>query len=114
MIGKKLPKKYQDPFRGTKPTPAEIIPVKVKTDEEIKKEKEKADQEKQIKKAKDDKFIKQQQVDMKEKQRKEYNRVTFEKQQKLVHWCNAHEQGNYRNIHSEEYKRKTEKEYKYY
>jgi len=114
LIGKKLPKKYQDPFRGTKATPAEIIPVKVKTDEEIKKEKEKADQEKQIKKAKDDNFIKQQQVDMKEKQRKEYNRATFEKQQKLVHWCNAHEQGNYRNIHSEEYKRKTEKEYKYY
>ena len=114
LIGKKLPKKYQDPFRGTKPTPAEIIPVKVKTEEEIKKEKEKADQEKQIKKAKDDNFIKQQQVDMKEKQRKEYNRATFEKQQKLVHWCNAHEQGNYRNIHSEEYKRKTEKEYKYY
>ena len=114
LIGKKLPKKYQDPFRGTKPTPAEIIPVKVKTDEEIKRKKEKADQEKQIKKAKDDKFIKQQQVDMKEKQRKEYNRATFEKQQKLVHWCNAHEQGNYRNIHSEEYKRKTEKEYKYY
>ena len=114
LIGKKLPKKYQDPFRGTKPTPAEIIPVKVKNDEEIKREKEKADQEKQIKKAKDDNFIKQQQVDMKEKQRKEYNRATFEKQQKLVHWCNAHEQGNYRNIHSEEYKRKTEKEYKYY
>ena len=114
LIGKKLPKKYQDPFRGTKPTPAEIIPVKVKTDEEIKREKDKADQEKQIKKAKDDNFIKQQQVDMKEKQRKEYNRATFEKQQKLVHWCNAHEQGNYRNIHSEEYKRKTEKEYKYY
>ena len=114
LIGKKLPKKYQDPFRGTKPTPAEIIPVKVKTDEEIKKEKEKADQEKQIKKAKDDNFIKQQQVDMKEKQRKEYNRATFEKQQKLVHWCNAHEQGNWRSIHSEEYKRKTEKKYEYY
>ena len=114
LIGKKLPKKYQDPFRGTKPTPVEIIQVKVKTDDEIKREKEKADIEQKIKKAKDDKFIKQQQVDMKEKQRKEYNRITFEKQQKLVHWCNAHEQGNYRNIHSEEYKRKTEKEYKYY
>ena len=114
LIGKKLPKKYQDPFRGTKPTPAEIIPVKVKTDDEIKREKDKADQEKQIKKAKDDNFIKQQQVDMKEKQRKEYNRATFEKQQKLVYWCNAYEQGNWRNIHSEEYKRKTEKEDKYY
>ena len=99
-----------------KPKPAEIIPVKIreKTDDEIKREKEKADIEQKIKKAKDDKFIKQQQEEMKEKQRKEYNRITFEKQQKLVHWCNAHEQGNYRNIHSEEYKRKTEKEYKYY
>jgi len=29
-------------------------------------------------------------------------------------WVNAHEQGNWRSIHSEEYKRKTEKEYKYY
>ena len=114
LIGKKLPKKYQDPFRGTKPTPAEVIPVKVKTDDEIKREKEKAEQEKQIKKAKDDKFIKQQQVDMKEKHRKEYNRVTYEKQQRLVYWCNAHEQGNWRSIHSEEYKRKTEKKYEYY
>jgi hypothetical protein len=99
-----------------KPTPAEIIPVKIreKTDDEIKREKEKADQEQQIKKAKDDKFIKQQQVEMKEKQRKEYNRITFEKQQKLVYWCNAHDQGNYRNIHSDEYRSKTEKKYEYY
>ncbi len=51
---------------------------------------------------------------MKEKQRKEYNRVTFEKQQKLVHWCDAHKQDNWRNIHSEEFKRKTEKKYEYY
>ena len=116
LIGKKLPKKYQDPFRGTKLTPAEIIPVKLreKTVDEIKREKEKADQEHQIKKAKDDKFIKQQQVDMKEKQQKEYNRITFEKQQRLVHWSNAHDQGNYRSIHSDEYKSKTEKKYEYY
>jgi hypothetical protein len=116
MKGQKLPKKYQDPFRGMKPTPAEIIPVKIreKTDDEIKREKEKADQEQQIKKAKDDKFIKQQQVEMKEKQRKEYNRITFEKQQKLVHWCNPYDQGNYRNIHSDEYRSKTEKKYEYY
>jgi hypothetical protein len=51
---------------------------------------------------------------MKEKQRKEYNRITFEKQQKLVYWCNAHDQGNYRNIHSDEYRSKTEKKYEYY
>ena len=116
LIGKKLPKKYQDPFRGTKPTTADIIPVKIreKTNDEVKREKEKDDQEQQIKKAKDDKFIKQQQVDMKEKQQREYNRITFEKQQRLVHWCNGHDQGNYRSIHSDEYKSKTEKKYEYY
>ena len=103
LIGKKLPKKYRNPFRGTKLTPAEIIPVKIieKTDDEIKR-------------AKDDRLIKQQLVDMKEKQRKEYNRITFEKQQKLVHWCNAHNQGNWRSIHSEEYKSNKDKKYEYY
>ena len=34
---------------------------------------------------------------------------TDQKQQRLVHWCNAYDQGNYLNIHSEEYRRKTEK-----
>ena len=40
--------------------------------------------------------------------------ATFYKQQRLVHWCNAHDQGNYRSIHSDEYKSKTEKKYEYY
>ena len=53
-------------------------------------------------------------VDMKEKQRKEYNRVTFEKEQSLIFWCDAYTQGNYRSIHSEEYKSKIEKKYEYY
>ena len=51
---------------------------------------------------------------MKEKHQKEYNRITFEKQQRLVHWCNGHDQGNYRSIHSDEYKSKTSKKYEYY
>ena len=42
------------------------------------------------------------------------NEATFYKQQRLVHWCNAYDQGNYRNIHSDEYRSKTEKKYKYY
>ena len=53
-------------------------------------------------------------MDMKEKQRKEYNRVTFEKEQSLIFWCDPYTQGNYRSIHSEEYKSKTEKKYEYY
>ena len=88
--------------------------IKEKTEDEIKREKEKNDQEKQIKKAKDDKFINQQLLDMKEKQRREYNQRTFNKQQSLVFWCDAYTQGNYRSIHSEEYKSKTEKKYEYY
>ena len=108
LVGRKLPKKYQNGFGETKPispTPPEVIPVKVK---------EKTAKEKELEKEKFDKFHKKQQMDMKEKQRKEYNRVTFEKQQKLVHWCDTHRQDNWRNIHSEEYKRKTEKKYEYY
>jgi hypothetical protein len=108
LVGRKLPKKYQNGFGETKPispTPPEVIPVKVK---------EKTAKEKELEKEKFDKFHKKQLMDMKEKQRKEYNRVTFEKQQKLVRWCDAHRQDNWRNIHSEEYKRKTEKKYEYY
>ena len=51
---------------------------------------------------------------MREKQRLAYNEVTFYKQQRLVHWCNPYDQGNYRNIHSGEYRSKTEKKYEYY
>ena len=39
---------------------------------------------------------------------------SFDKQQSLVFWCDAYTQGNYRSIHSEEYKSKTEKKYEYY
>ena len=65
-------------------------------------------------KIKEQKAYEKKQLEMKEKQRKEYNQATFNKQQSLVHWVNAYEQGNYRSIHSEEYKSKTEKKYEYY
>src|SRR6056300_337327 len=55
------------------------------------------------------KAFKEQQEKMMEQQRLEYNRRTAQKQHRLVHWCNAYDQGNYLNIHSEEYKRKTNK-----
>ena len=55
-----------------------------------------------------------QQEKTKEKQRLAYNEATFYKQQRLVHWCNAHDQGNYRSIHSDEYESKTSKKYEYY
>ena len=66
------------------------------------------------KKIKQEKDFKAQQEKMKEKQRLTYNEATYYKQQRLVYWCNAHDQGNYRNIHSDEYRSKTEKKYEYY
>ena len=66
------------------------------------------------KKIKQEKDFKVQQEKTKKKQRLAYNEATFYKQQRLVHWCNPYDQGNYRNIHSDEYRSKTEKKYEYY
>ena len=65
-------------------------------------------------KIKEQKAYEKNQLEIKEKQRREYNQATFNKQQSLVFWCDAYEQGNYRSIHSEEYKNKTKKNYEYY
>ena len=54
-----------------------------------------------------------QQEKTKEKQRLAYNEATFYKQQRLVHWCNAYEQGNYVSIHSDKFKSRGKK-YEYY
>jgi len=79
-------------------------------DYETKKQKEKRlKKEAEERKAKEEKAFKEQQEKVKEQQRLEYNRRTAQKQQRLVHWCNAYDQGNYLNIHSEEYRRKTNK-----
>ena len=61
------------------------------------------------KKIKQEKDFKAQQEKTKEKQRLAYNEASYNKQQLLVHWCS-----NYRNIHSDEYRSKTEKKHEYY
>ena len=54
-----------------------------------------------------------QQEEMREKERVERNRAALVREQRRIFWCNAHEQGNYVNIHSDRYKKK-EKKYEYY
>jgi hypothetical protein len=107
MTGRPLPKKYQE-----KPK-VQITPVNAYVPPQSKLSKEELDahlkKEAEEKKAKEEKAFKKQQEKMMEQQRLEYNRRTAQKQQRLVHWCNAYDQGNYLNIHSEEYRRKTEK-----
>ena len=112
LIGKKLPKKYRKKENvQTSPVNAFIPPQSKLSTSEREALEEKEAKEKKIKQEKD---FKAQQEKMKEKQRLAYNEATFYKQQRLVHWCNAHDQGNYRNIHSDEYRSKTEKKYEYY
>ena len=109
MMGKKLPKKYLKkeniqiaPVNAFVP-PQSKLSIK---DREALEEKEAKD-----KKIKQEKDFKAQQEKIKEKHRLAYNEATFYKQQRLVHWCNPYDQGNYRSIHSDEYKRKTSKKY---
>ena len=112
MMGKKLPKKYLKK-ENVKIAPVNaFIPSQSKLsikDHQALEEKEAND-----KKIKQEKDLKVQQEKTKEKQRLAYNEATFYKQQCLVHWCNAHDQGNYRSIHSEEYKSKSDKKHEYY
>ena len=51
---------------------------------------------------------------MKEEAFRRKNQDAAAREFRYIHWVNAHEQGNWRSIHSEEYKSKTEKKYKYY
>ena len=100
-------KKYQEkPKVQISPVNAFVPPQSKLSKEELNIQLEKEAEER---KAKEDKAFEISQEKVKEQQRLEYNQRTAQKQQRLVHWCNAYDQGNYLNIHLEEYKRKTEK-----
>ena len=45
----------------------------------------------------------------KEKERIERNQAAYNREQKYIFWSNAHQQGNYVNIHSEKFKSKDKK-----
>ena len=97
LIGRKLPKKYQNSFSLINPSPPEIkMTDPIVRDEKIKRKKY----------TKDD-FLK------KEALRKK-NQEALARERKYIYPVNAHYQGNWRSIHSEEYKSKTEKKYEYY
>ena len=97
LIGKKLPKKYQKSFGLINPSPPEIkISDSILKDEKINKKKV----------IKDDRL-------KKEALRKK-NQEALARERKYIYPVNAHYQGNWRSIHSEEYKSKTEKKYEYY
>lgn len=97
LIGRKLPKKYQNSFGLINPLPPEIkISDSILKNEKINKKKV----------IKDDRL-------KKEALRKK-NQEALARERKYIYPVNAHYQGNWRSIHSEEYKSKTEKKYEYY
>ena len=110
MIGRKLPKKYIKEKRVITPVNAYVPPQSKLSPEELDKQlKEEAIARKQEEQALKEK----QQEEMREKERVERNRAALVREQRRIFWCNAHEQGNYVNIHSDRYKKK-EKKYEYY
>ena len=97
LIGRKLPKKYQNSSSVISPSPPEI---KI-TDPIIK------DEKVDMKKNSKDDHIK------KEALRKK-NQEALARERKYIYPVNAHHQGNWRSIHSDEYQSKTDKKYEYY
>ena len=51
---------------------------------------------------------------MKKEALRKKNQETLARERKYIYPVNAHYQGNWQSIHSEEYKSKTEKKYEYY
>jgi hypothetical protein len=97
LIGRKLPKKYQNSSSVINPSPPEI---KI-TDPIVK------DEKTNKKKAIDNKQIKNEALRKK-------NQEALARERKYIYPVNAHHQGNWRSIHSDEYISKTEKKYEYY
>jgi len=111
MINRKLPKKYMKQNVVVTPVNAYVPPQSKLSPEELDKQLE---QELNVRKQKEQALKEQKIKEQKEKERRERNRAACNRERKYIYWCNAYEQGNYRSIHSEEYKRKTEKKYEYY
>ena len=110
MINRKLPKKYMKQNVVVTPVNAYVPPQSKLSPEELDKQLE---QEALERKKREEALREKQQKEMKEKERKERNRAALAKEQRLIYWCDAREQGNYVSIHSDKFKSRGKK-YEYY
>ena len=113
MMGRKLPKKYQEkPKVQTTPVNAFVPPQSKLSKEELDIQMKKEAEERRIK---ENAAREKQRIDKLEEERIERNRAASLKERSLIYWTNPHDQGNYRSIHSEEYQsRYKKKKYEYY
>ena len=112
LMDKKLPKKYQKKDSVLRqPVNAYIPPQSKLTYEELEASLEKEAEERRIKEKKLEEEKKAKKV---EELRIERNRAAALKESKYIGWTDAHKQGRWRSIHSEEYQQKMGKKDKFY
>tara|TARA_B110001450_G_C17576575_1_gene463101 strand:+ start:719 stop:1120 length:402 start_codon:yes stop_codon:yes gene_type:complete len=113
MMGRKLPKKYQEkPKVQITPVNAFVPPQSKLSKEELDIQMKKEAEERRIK---EEAAREKQRKDKLEEERIERNRAAALRERSRIYWTNVHDQGNYRSIHSEEYQsRYKKKKYEYY
>ena len=112
MMGRKLPKKYQEkPKVQITPVNAFVPPQSKLSKEELDAQIKKEAQERRIK---EEVAREKQRKDKLEEERIERNRAAALRESKYIGWTDAHTQGRWRSIHSEEYQRKVNKKTPFY
>ena len=107
MMGRKLPKKYQEKLTvQTTPVNAFVPPQSKLSKEELDTQMKKEAEERRIK---EEAAREKQRKDKLEEERIQRNNAAALRESKYIGWTNPHEQGNYRSIHSEEYQKKMDK-----
>jgi len=113
MINRKLPKKYQEkPKVQTTPVNAFVPPQSKLSKEELDIQMKKEAEEKRIK---EEAAREKQRKDKLEEERIERNKAAVLRERKYIGWTDAHTQGRWISIHSDEYQnRYKKKKYEYY
>ena len=112
MMGRKLPKKYQEkPKVQITPVNAFVPPQSKLSKEELDAQMNKEAEERRIK---EEVAREKQRKDKLEEERIERNRAAVLRERSRIYRVNAYEQGNYRSIHSDEYQRKVNKKTPFY
>ena len=112
MMGRKLPKKYQEkPTVQITPVNAFVPPQSLLSKEELEISLEKEAEERRIK---EEAAREKQRKDKLEEERIERNKAAVLRERKYIGWTDAHTQGRWISIHSDEYQRKVNKKTPFY
>jgi len=113
LMGKKLPKKYQErPTVHIAPVNAFVPPQSKLSKDELDAQMNKEAEERRIK---EEAAREKQRKDKLEEERIERNKAAVLRERKYIGWTDAHTQGRWISIHSDEYQNKyKKKKYEYY